>query len=89
MAGIVATLKTDDGRCFFSQQVNNFTLTFVTPLGAQNNNAFAHGRIFHSVVKFKNSGADQYPLAIVLLQSLRRPCNITIRFGHYTVSFGP
>ena len=44
MPGIITTLKSNNAICIISQQVNNFTLTLVTPLGA-NNNHTGHGTL--------------------------------------------
>src|SRR3546814_12374283 len=42
MAGIVATLKTDHSVRRFSQPVDDLSLAFITPLGADYNNILAH-----------------------------------------------
>ena len=42
MTRVMATLKTHHGGCGFSQQVNDFTLAFVTPLGAQHYDILTH-----------------------------------------------
>jgi hypothetical protein len=38
MAGIIATLKPDNTICVLCEQVDNLSLTLVTPLGADNYN---------------------------------------------------
>ena len=42
MAGIVSALEANNGRDLVGQQINNLTLAFITPLGAQHNNVFTH-----------------------------------------------
>src|SRR3546814_12964967 len=42
MAGIVTTLKTDHSVRRFSQPVDDLSLAFITPLGADYNNILAH-----------------------------------------------
>ncbi len=42
MTGIVPALEADNRCNLVGQQVNNLTLAFITPLGAQHNNIFTH-----------------------------------------------
>ncbi len=42
MAGIVTALEAHHRRHLIGQQVNNLTLAFITPLGAQHYNIFTH-----------------------------------------------
>ena len=42
MTGVVSSLITHYELGFVSQQIDNFTLSFVTPLGAQDNDALTH-----------------------------------------------
>lgn len=42
VTGIVATLKPYDGRCSLGKQVDELALSFVAPLGADNDHVFAH-----------------------------------------------
>ena len=42
MTGIVPALKPNDSRRAISQQVDNFPLAFVTPLGTDDNDVFPH-----------------------------------------------
>ena len=42
MTSIVATLVTNDIFSLFGKKIDYLTLSFVTPLGAENYNVFAH-----------------------------------------------
>jgi hypothetical protein len=42
MPGIVTTLEAHHSRHLIGQQINNLTLAFITPLGAQHYNIFTH-----------------------------------------------
>jgi len=42
MTGVVSTLETNHGVGVAAQQVNYFSFPLVTPLGAENYNAFIH-----------------------------------------------
>ena len=42
VSGIVPALEANNRCDLVSQQVNNLTLAFITPLGAQHNNVFTH-----------------------------------------------
>jgi hypothetical protein len=46
MPGVVSTLKPNDHICIFSQQINNFTLAFVSPLGSDDD------YISHNAISF-------------------------------------
>jgi hypothetical protein len=43
MASIVTTLKAHYCCGLIGEQINNFALTFITPLGAQYHNILSHG----------------------------------------------
>ena len=42
MAGVVATLEARHGRGTVGQQIDNLSLAFVTPLGADDDDVFSH-----------------------------------------------
>ena len=42
VAGIVPALETDNGVCVTTQEIDDFALTLVSPLGAQNDDAVIH-----------------------------------------------
>ena len=42
VAGVVTALKTHDTRNLIGQQIDNLALTFVTPLGADNDDVLTH-----------------------------------------------
>ena len=60
MTGVMATLEADDGRDLVGQQINDFTLAFITPLGAQHNNVFTHDSL--SIRLPRGTGVSQINL---------------------------
>jgi hypothetical protein len=42
VTGIVPALEANNRSDLIGQQINNLTLAFITPLGAQHNNVFTH-----------------------------------------------
>ena len=60
VTGIVATLKTDDGVRVTAQEIDDFTLTLVSPLGAQNDDAVIHLFFLISVKELQQKSTTEH-----------------------------
>src|SRR5450830_1906412 len=80
--GVVATLIPDDIVCMFSVNVNDFTLSFIAPLGT-NNNYVCHVQFspWLSSIKFISPGRAiiRFSIGIVQPSQLR-----TARYGSWS-----